>query len=293
MSLPGRIVVIGANGQLGRDVVEAFEQVQCDVVALTHDDVELADGDSIQRALESFEDAVVVNTGAMHNVPACEADPAAAFAANSTGALHLARTCESLRARLVHVSTDYVFDGQTTQPYREEDLPRPLNIYGISKLAGEHLIAAHCERHTIVRTAALYGVHPCRAKQGLSFLAKMIDLADRGETLRVVDDEITSPTRTADVAQQIVRLCEADADGVFHATSQGQCSWHEFTVALFDALGRDVEVHKASTKDFPSGPVMRPSFSVLDNGHARKLGVDVMPGWREALQVHLQITGIA
>ena len=178
-------VIIGANGQLGSDLLEVLqrEPPPGGIVGLTHDEIEIADAQSVARALSNVRPHWVINTAAFHNVPRCEEEPDRAFAVNARGAWHLARTCAELGAGLLHVSTDYVFDGNRNQPYVEQDLPGPLNVYGVTKLAGEHLIRATLPRHLIVRTCGLYGVHPCRAKAGESFVDTILRLArERGES---------------------------------------------------------------------------------------------------------------
>ena len=177
---------------------------------------------------------VVVNAAAYHNVEACEADPRPAFAVNAIGSRNLAAASLRLGFRLIHISTDYVFDGRKKQPYTEEDCPRPLNCYGNSKLSGELFIQAIAKNYAIVRVSGLYGAAPCRAKKGLNFVKIMLKLArERGE-VKVVTDEFVTPTYTLAAAEQIARLADAPESGLFHATPQGQCSWHEFAEAIFD-----------------------------------------------------------
>jgi dTDP-4-dehydrorhamnose reductase len=281
-----KVAVLGANGQLGADVVLAFRRAGDEVIPLVHEDVEVSDESSIASAISSASAELVVNTTAMHNVEKCEADPARAFAVNALGVKFLARACDSRGAALVHVSTDYVFGGEKRTPYAETDLPRPLNTYGISKLAGEHYALRENGKTFVVRTSALYGSNPCRAKGGDNFVRLMIRLGSERGKAKVIDDEFVSPTYTADLADQIVRLARSGEFGVYHATSGGQCTWHAFATAIFAEAGMDVVTEVATSADFPA-KVRRPAYSVLDNRALRDRGLDVMPKWQDALKRYI------
>jgi dTDP-4-dehydrorhamnose reductase len=281
-----KVAVFGANGQLGADVVVAFRRAGDEVIPLDHKDVEISDEASVVSAISSASPELVVNTTAMHNVEKCEADPASAFAVNVLGTMFLARACEARGSALVHVSTDYVFGGEKRTPYLETDLPKPLNTYGISKLAGEHYALCENRRSFVVRTSALYGSHPCRAKGGDNFVRLMIRLGGERGKVKVVDDEFVSPTYTVDLANQIVRLARSGEFGVYHATSAGQCTWHEFASAIFAEAGMDVVTDVATAADFPA-KVRRPGYSVLDNRALRDRGLDVMPSWQDALKRYI------
>jgi dTDP-4-dehydrorhamnose reductase len=285
-----RVAVIGANGQLGLDVCQAFASAGYDVAALNHAELEVADRAAVDAVLTPLAPAVIVNTAAMHNVDACEADPARAFAVNGIGARNIAQAATALGAVVVHVSTDYVFDGATRRPYVEEDAPRPLNVYGITKLAGEYAVRVAGPRHAVVRSSGLYGTGACRAKGGLNFVRLMLKLArERGE-VRVVTDEMVTPTYTRDLAAQLVPIAEGTLGGVVHATCQGACSWNEFAAAIFELAGQPVRLLAATSADFPA-KVPRPTYSVLDNARLRAAGVDRMPPWRESLRRYLAEIG--
>jgi dTDP-4-dehydrorhamnose reductase len=281
------VVIIGANGQLGADLMAACTRRGQLAVGLTHADVELSDVASISAALDRVGAGVIVNTAAMHNVEACERDPARSFAVNALGARHLAQESERLGATLVHVSTDYVFDGAQRRPYVETDVPRPLNAYGVSKLAGEHFVTTLARRHFVVRTSGLYGANPSRAKAGgLNFVRLMLKLAKEKGRVKVVTDEVVTPTYTADLAEQILELTETTAYGTYHATSGGSCSWNELAREIFRQAAPDTIVDDACAADFPR-PVARPLYSVLDNRALRTLGIDHMADWRDALSRYL------
>lgn len=281
-----KAVVIGGNGQLGSDVCTALRLAGHEAVGLTHEHIEISDIASVDAVLTEASPDVVVNTAAMHNVDACQREPHRAFEVNALGARNLATVTRDLGARLVHISTDYVFDGSKKRAYLESDVPRPLNVYGVSKLAGEHLALAESERVYVLRVSGLYGRMPCRAKGGLNFVQLMLKLGREKGEVRVVSDERVTPTCTEDVARQVAALVKTDHFGLYHATSQGECSWHEFAVEIFRLADLDVRVHEASSGDFPK-KVARPSYSVLDNRALGELGLDVMPHWRDALARYL------
>ncbi len=283
------VVVVGGNGQLGADLMTACAARRLPAIGLTHADIEVTDATSVNAALDRAAADVIVNTAAMHNVERCEQEPAQAFAVNAIGARHLALAAARRGAALVHVSTDYVFDGALRRPYVEADLPRPLNAYGVSKLAGEHFVSALAPRHFIVRSSGLYGAHPSRAKAGgLNFVRLMLKLARERGTVRVVADEFVTPTYTVDLAEQILDLAETSAYGTYHATSAGACSWNEFAREIFRRAAPDTIVEDAAASDFPR-PVARPLYSVLDNAGLRALGIDRMADWRDALGRYLAV----
>jgi dTDP-4-dehydrorhamnose reductase len=281
-----KIAVIGANGQLGSDLVAAFSENGDVACALTHADIEISDLHSVSHTLEDIRPQVVVNTAAMHHVENCEREPEKAFAINALGPRNLAIVARDLGAVLMHVSTDYVFDGSKGSPYTEEDNPRPLNAYGITKLAGEHFVRATTARHFVIRTSGLYGKSPCRAKGGLNFIELMLKLAkERGE-VRVVDSEVVTPTSTAELAQQMVRLSHSHCYGLYHATAEGSCSWYEFAREIFAITDTPVGLKVAAPDEFPA-KVARPKYSVLENRALKSRGLNAFKPWQEALPKYL------
>ena len=275
-----KVAIIGSNGQLGMDVAAAFSGDEC--VGLTHTDIEISDRDSVGRVMEAIRPDVVVNTAAYHKVDDCEKFPDRSFQINSLGALHLAQVTDNIGAKLVHISTDYVFDGAKRAPYVETDLPHPLNTYAVTKVAGEGFIHAHASKYFIVRTCGLYGHNPCRAKGGRNFIDTMKKLAAERPEVRVVSDEVLTPTYTADLAVQIRELAMTDAYGLYHATNNEWCSWYEFAQEIFKLAGLKAGLVPVSSKEFFS-PIKRPSYSVLENAGLKKIGIDKMPVWRESL----------
>ncbi len=281
-----KVAVIGANGQLGRDVVDAFRVHGDQVCELTHDEIELSSLESVTSCLERERPEFVVNTAAMHQVERCERHPDQAYAVNVRGALNLATATRDLGSVLLHVSTDYVFDGRKGSPYVETDEANPLNAYGNTKLEGERLVTAN-PRHFVVRTAALYGKSPCRAKGGQNFVELMLRLGRERGRVRVVNDEFTTPTSTQELARQIVVLSRSDKHGVFHATAEGSCSWHEFAREIFASAGMQVNVEVASPGEFPQ-KVPRPSYSVLENRALKNLKLNVFTPWQFGLRTYLE-----
>ena len=281
-----KVAVIGADGQLGVDVVNRFTGEGDEVSSLTHTDIEISDIDSVSTRLKEIRPDVVVNTAAMHHVEKCEQDPQKAFAVNGLGARNLASVSRDLGATLLHVSTDYVFDGAKRKPYEETDAPQPLNVYGNTKLSGEHFVRGTCEKHFVLRTSAIYGKNPCRAKSGLNFVELMLKLARERGKVRVVDSEFVTPTRTTEIAQQIVALSRSGSYGLYHATAEGSCSWHEFAAEIFRLTNTKVTLEVAGPNEFPM-KVPRPLYSVLGNRALKNSGLNLFQPWQVGLREYL------
>jgi len=283
-----RVAIIGANGQLGSDVVEAFAREGDDVCPLSHLEIEVSNIDSVSKALETARPNIVVNTAAMHQVERCEQAPDAAFAVNALGPRNLAQVTRNLNAVLIQISTDYVFDGTKRAPYGEDDPPLPLNVYGNTKLAGEYFVRTLNPRHFVLRTSALYGKHACRGKGGLNFVDLMLKLARERGKVRVVDDEFVSPTPTADLARQIVALSHSEAFGLYHTTAEESCSWYEFAKNIFELTNTKVQLEAAAPGEFPA-KVPRPFYSVLENRALKCRGINLFRTWREGLRDYLGV----
>lgn len=281
-----RVAVLGGNGQLGEDVAAAFRQEGDQVTALTHQDVEIASKESVVERLENLRPEIVINTAAFHHVEKCEADPTQAFAANALGARNVAQATRSIGATLLHISTDYVFDGLKNSPYTEQDSPVPLNVYGNTKLAGEYFVRAENPRHFVVRVSGIYGAHPCRAKGNLNFVELMLKLSREREELRVVNDEFVTPTPTVEAARQLVVLSRTSDYGLYHATSEGGCSWYEFAKAIFELSGVKVKLEPARPGEFPA-KVARPKYSVLENAALKRGSRNVFQHWKKGLEQYL------
>jgi dTDP-4-dehydrorhamnose reductase len=282
-----KTAVVGSNGQLGQDVVQALAAAGHEVCGLTHKEIELFDAGMVARTLQPIAPAVVINTAAMHNVEQCELDPAKAFQVNTIGVRNLAVITRDLGAVLVHISTDYVFDGNKQAPYLEHDEALPLNVYGNSKLAGEQFVRTINPRHFVLRTSALFGTSPCRAKGGLNFVELMLKLARERGQMRVVDSESVSPTSTAELAEQIAALMKCECYGLYHATAEGSCSWFGFAEEILSASGVPAKLSVAAPHEFPS-KVPRPRYSVLENAALKRAGLNRFGSWQQGLHRYLE-----
>jgi dTDP-4-dehydrorhamnose reductase len=283
-----KIAVIGANGQLGSDMVTAFTAAGDAVESLTHTDIEISDWESTSQFLDKLRPNVIVNTAAMHHVDKCEQEPAKAFAVNGIGSRNLARAANDIDALLIHISTDYVFDGSKKAPYEETDAPLPLNVYGNTKLSGEYFVRSIAKRHQVLRTSGIYGKEPCRGKGGLNFVETMLKIAREKGKVRVVGDEFVSPTFTPEIAEQAVALSRSSLNGLFHATAEGSCSWYEFAREIFTLTGTKVELEKAAPGEFPA-KVLRPKYSVLENRALKSNGLNKFRPWQEGLKRYIEI----
>ena len=273
------IAVLGSQGQLGRDLVP---RLAGRVVSLTRGDIDLAKPDTIAPVLAALRPDVLVNCAAYNLVDKAEADPDAANAVNSRGVGVLALICNPLGVRLVHFSTDYVFDGTITRPLRPDDPVGPQSAYGKSKLLGEQAIQqAPPQRWMILRTAWLYGAG------GPNFVQTMVNVARAGKPLKVVNDQVGSPTYTMDLAQATLELLDAGASGVYHVTNSGQTTWFDFAAAIFQEFGLQPSLSATSSDEWKStrpDSAIRPRYSVLDGEPVAKLLGRPMRPWREALR---------
>lgn len=276
MSDATRYLITGAAGMLGQDLQRALEGR--DVTALRRQDLDITDADAVAKAVEGYD--VVLNAAAYTAVDDAETDEDAAYAINATGPANLAKACAAAGAKLVHYSTDYVFQGDADEPY-DEDTPRnPLNAYGRTKAAGEEqALAAHPEGTYILRTAWLYGAG------GPNFAKTMVKLAGSHPQLTVVDDQRGQPTYTRDLAAQTVAMLDAGAPaGIYHATNSGECTWFDFAREIFRLSGNDPErVAPTDSSAYPR-PAARPAYSVLGHRRWHEAGLAPMRHWTEALE---------
>ncbi len=279
-----KTLVVGANGQLGRDLLP---RLPGDVVPATRADFDLGQPTSVAEFVARARPDVVVNCAAYNLVDQAEDEPDAAFRTNAWGVRALALACRTVDARLVHVSTDYVFGLDTTRttPLTVADPPGPVSVYGLSKLAGEYVARTLCPRHLVVRTCGLYGVHGTGGK-GVNFVETMLRVAGQGKPLRVVADQTCTPTYTADLADTLVALIRAEATGLHHVTNSGQVSWHDLAAAVFELAGVRADLTPITSAQF-GAKADRPRFSVLDNSTLNVVGVVLPRPWREALSAYL------
>jgi dTDP-4-dehydrorhamnose reductase len=281
-----KVAVIGANGQLGCDICKSFSNNGYDVIPLNHDFVEVTDFNSARTAMEKIRPQIVVNTAAVHNVEICEASPVKAFEVNALGPRNLAVLSNEFDFTLFQISTDYVFDGSKKMPYLETDFPLPLNVYGNTKLSGENFVRAMTKKSFVVRVSGLYGTNPCRGKTGTNFVKTMLRLAKERPEVRVVDDEVLTPTFTGDIATQILALSKIERYGLYHVTEQGSCSWYKFAAKIFELSGAKVKLSIADPNEFKA-KVARPKYSVLAHEALKSINLDLMPQWEEGLKKYL------
>src|SRR5271156_4536208 len=281
-----RVLLFGSNGQLGSDLSRVFGAAGDKIVAMTHADVDICSGERVAEVIADSKPEVVLNTTAFHKVEECETKPDRAFQVNSSAAMNLALACKKADAVLVHFSTDYVFGGYLKNaPYEETDRIAPLNVYGVSKAAGEALIACNSRRYFTVRTSGLYGIAGSSGKGG-NFVENMLKKALLGEAIRVLDDQVLTPTYTVDLARAVRKLILTENFGLYHISSEGECSWHEFTRYIFETAGVDAKLSGIKTGTM-SSPVNRPFYSVLSKRKLQALGI-AMPSWQDAMCRYLE-----
>jgi len=283
-----RIAIIGADGQLGSDLVRTLAGDE--IFPLYYPEFDVTRPDIMRSILQGLRPDTVINTAAFHRVDECEDNPEMSFRVNSIAVRDLARLAGDLDFILVHFSTDYVFDGRKKAPYVEADPPNPLNVYAVSKLAGEFFVRALTEKHFLIRTCGLFGEASSREK-GHNFVDRMIALAEAGKPLRVVDDQWITPTSTAELAERTSGLIRTDQYGLFHLTSEGQCTWFRFAQELFTLLDKRPLLEPVSSMAF-AAKARRPPYSVLENKRAREIGLKDFSSWNDALRAYLEKKGL-
>ncbi len=279
-----RVLVLGAQGMLGHDLMETFGK-RCDVIGLDKEDVDITRQEVLRKTIKEISPDVVINAAGYTDVDGCEKRMRKAFAVNGQGGKNVAKGCKYSRAKLVYVSTDYVFDGEKGSLYSEDDLPNPQNIYGESKLMGERYIEDLLDDYLIVRTQWLYGRH------GRNFVETILSLAGERDRIEVVNDQVGSPTYTVDLCQSIIALLDRELKGIFHVSNSGLCSWHEFALEIVRLSGIEgVEIAPISSGDL-NRPAKRPRYSVFNCQRLRKqAGVEMRP-WQQALQDYFHHRG--
>ncbi len=292
MKNPKRIAIIGANGQLGSDLITLFAQEKdVTLLPLTHQDIEITEPDSIQKAFANNEPDIIVNAAAYNKVDAAEEFSSEAFLVNGVGNKNLAKYCGEHEKIFISVSTDYVFgvDKDRKTPYKETDTPGPINAYGISKLAGELFVQYASPKHFIVRTCGLFGLSSSSGK-GYNFVELMLRLAREKGHVQVVNDQIMTPTYTVDLAKQIIVLLQTNTFGLYHATAEGACSWYDFAKEIFARTNTQVNLEPVPTAHFPT-TAKRGNYSVLENHKLKELGINIMRDWKIGLEDYLKERG--
>lgn len=278
-----KFLVTGALGQLGRVTVENLRQRGIEVLATDVPEVPVDDREKLAAAFTDFAPTHVLHCGAVTNVDGCETDPDLAHRVNGAGTAHVAELCAAHDAALVYVSTDFVFSGVSDRPYRPDDEPAPVSVYGASKLAGEQaVLAAKRPNFYVARTAWVFG------PGGNNFPKAIMNRARSGQPLRVVDDQVGCPSMTLDLAEAMIDLALSGAEGgVYHMANEGSCSWHQFACEIVAAAGIDVEVGTMSSDELDR-PAKRPAYSILDCSRLAAVRGKSLPSYQDALQRYLQ-----
>lgn len=278
-----KIVIIGAAGQLGSDLMDAFAKDA--PIALDRKLFDIEEPTAMAKMLVQYEPELVINTAAFHNVELCETRPDRAMAINGLAVDALAMQCASAGATFAHVSTDYVFGGEADRPYRETDATNPINAYGISKLAGELFVRRASPKHFIFRTSGLYGIRGSSTK-GYTFIERMLENAAAGKPLRVVDDVTFSPSYTRHVARTIAGVVATNAYGTYHVTNAGACTWFEFASEIFQQAGLAPDLSRTTQDAFPS-LARRPRYSALAHAALETLRTENVPTWQDGVREYL------
>ena len=275
------VLLIGGSGQLGREIASRWRNDS--IAAPSHADLDLAESGRAQTWIEKTRPNIVVNCAAFHNVDVCEAQPAEAFRINALAVDQWAQACTDAGVAFVTISTDYVFDGDTDQPYTEDDCDRPISVYGTSKRAGESLVMRRAMNAFIVRTCGVYGTFASQSKG--TFIDRIINQARAGEKIRVVSDVIASPTYAGHLAETLRRLVETKEYGLYHACNVGPVSWYAFATRALELAGIDYPIEPISASEWKA-PARRPRYSALANTRLENLGIR-MPAWDDGIAAYL------
>lgn len=281
-----RIAIFGSGGQLGVELLAEFRSRGFEVAGFERTTVDITDQAQVEKALAQFDPAVVINAAAYNQVDVAEKEPQAALAVNALAVRNLAMACRQMDARLVHFSTDYVFDGLDGRAYTEDDVPHPLGAYAVSKLAGEMFARAYLDRPLIIRTSGVFGPGGFLTARG-NFVEMMLRLAAQGQTVRVVEDHVASPTFAPSLAARTADMVEKKIEGIVHAGGGEPISWFEWAVKIFRAAGLNPPLKPTSEREFRTA-ARRPKYSALSNGKMESLGIAPMPSLDEAIRQYLE-----
>ncbi len=276
-----KILITGSNGMLGHDLIKVLEKNN-DLILTTSKTLDITDKEQVMKFIGDSKPDMVINSAAYTDVDGCEENPDLAYSVNGEGVRNLALACKEVDCGLVHVSTDYVFDGSARDPIAEDGELGPISVYGKSKLEGEQAILEILDKYFIVRTAWLYGIN------GKNFPKTMLELAKSHSEITVVYDEVGTPTYTPDLAYGISQLIETDKYGIYHLTNSGSCSWCEFSRLIFEIAGKDVKVIPVTASEF-ARPAPRPSYSVLENKNWKDNGFKPLRNYKEAIKEYIEL----
>jgi dTDP-4-dehydrorhamnose reductase len=274
-----KVLITGANGQLGHELTSQLSQKGMDLLLTDVDKLDITSRDKVFDIVKQSRPDIIINCAAHTSVDKCETDKDNAFKINALGPKYLSQAANSIGAEIVQVSTDYVFDGEGNTPLTEFDHPNPQTVYGETKLYGERLVTESNPKHYIIRTAWLYG-------DGNNFVKTMISLSKTTKSIKVVNDQFGTPTSTVDLSKAIIKLTEEKNYGLFHGSCIGQCSWYDFAKKVFSLLNKDIEVIPCTTMEFPR-PAKRPKYSVLRNYMLELTGKDEFRQWEDSLKEYI------
>ena len=283
-----KIMITGAAGQLGLALNRLLKEKTQYILLRTNATVsegaavqllDITEEAAVREYVGSTKPDIIINCAAMTAVDLCETEQEQAYRINALGPKYLAQAAEAVGAKLVHISTDYVFDGQALIPYTEESIPNPMSVYGRTKQAGDEFVRAYCKKAFILRTAWVYG-------EGSNFVRTMLRLAENGNRIRVVSDQYGTPTSALELARVIIFLMETEDYGIYHATCEGSTSWYDFARTIFKEAGLQIDIEPILTSEYPT-PARRPMYSVLDNKALYNRHGYIMKGWKEAFREYL------
>ena len=284
-----RIAVFGASGQLGVELCAELKRRGYEVASFVRTKLDITKAETVERVVAEVDPWAVFNAAAYNMVDVAEREPAAAFESNALAVRNLALACRQNDARLVHFSTDYVFDGTAGRPYAETDPVHPLGAYAVSKLAGELYAQAYLDRPIIVRTSGVFGVGALKTARG-NFPELMLRLAREGKPIRVVEDHVASPTYAPALASRSIDLLEKDLAGVFHAGGGEAISWFEYARLIFATAGMEADLKPTNEREYRTA-ARRPKFSALENVRMREFGIAPMPALKDAVRAYLDSRG--
>lgn len=276
-----KVVVTGANGQLGYDVLRALSEADIEYLGTTSDMMDITNESAVREVLISYKPDVVIHCAAYTNVDMAEEEAEACFLINATGTKYIAKVCQQIDAKLLYISTDYVFSGDGESFHKVDDIKEPRNIYGASKLAGENFVKEYVRKHFVVRTSWVFGSH------GKNFVKTMIRLGQNKKEVKVVCDQVGSPTYTYDLAELIVSMIQSNKYGTYHAHNEGICSWADFARMIFKLKGMDTVVTDILTNEYIT-KATRPLNSRLDMSDLNKNGFRDLPSWKDALKRYME-----
>jgi dTDP-4-dehydrorhamnose reductase len=281
-----RVAIFGSGGQLGVELVAEFTSRGYPLAAFERSTVDITDQAAVERTLAQFDPAIVINAAAYNQVDVAEKEPQAAFLVNALAVRNLAMVCRQVDARLVHFSTDYVFDGMAGRAYSEEDATHPLGAYAVSKLAGELYARAYLDQPLIIRTSGVYGPGGLGTARG-NFVELMLRLAAQGQPIRVVEDHVASPTFAPALAARTADMVERNLRGVFHAGGGSPISWFDWAGKIFDAAGLKPPLKPTNEREFRTA-ARRPKYSALSNAKLESLGIQPMPSLDQSIRKYLE-----